>query len=93
MMGAKQVKYKKGQYVLQEGQSTAALYQIIQVSERIGTDWNGLERVEVTVDGGALLDHLGGRVPQDGPGRGGSCDAAVMPWEWREGEASVGRVR
>ena len=45
MMGAKQVKYKKGQYVLQEGQSTAALYQIIQVSERIGTDWNGLERI------------------------------------------------
>ena len=31
MTGAKQIKYRKGQYVLQEGQSTAALYQIIQV--------------------------------------------------------------
>ena len=31
MAGAKQIKYTKGQYVLKEGQSTAALYQIVQV--------------------------------------------------------------
>jgi len=35
MTGAKQLKFRKGQYVLQEGQATAALYQIIQGKLRV----------------------------------------------------------